>query len=130
MNHPEELNQPEERHQPAEPLAEVEEYLTKALRPVDPPASLTERILAQAESTRLVPAKVVTMPVRTRVWASSAIAAALVAGFLIGGQIHVRRERQKVEVAQRQFDAALKITSDTLEQTRRELQQAGIDIGN
>jgi hypothetical protein len=130
VNHPEELNQPEERHQPAEPLAELEQYLTKALRPVDPPAGLTERILARAESTGQGKAKVVRIGTRTRVWAGSAIAAALVAGFLIGGQIHARRERQKVELAQRQFDAALKITSDTLEQTRKELQQAGIDIGN
>lgn len=130
MNHPEELSQPDEQHQPAEPIAELEQYLTRALRPVDPPSSLTERILARAESARPGKAKVVRMGTRTRVWGSGAIAAALVAGFLIGGQIHARREQQKVELAQRQFDAALKITSDTLEQTRRELQQAGIDIGD
>jgi hypothetical protein len=130
VNHPEELNQPEERHQPAEALGELEQYLTQALRPVDPPASLTERILAHAEFAPQGKANVVRIGTRTRVWASSAIAAGIVAGFLIGGQIHARRERQKVELAQRQFDAALKITSDTLEQTRRELQQAGIDIGD
>ena len=130
MNHPEELNQPEERHQPAESLVELEQYLTQALRPVDAPVSLTERILARAESARSAKANAVRMWTRPRVWASGAIAAAIVAGVLIGGQIHERRERQKVELAQHQFEAALKITSDTLEQTRQELQQAGIDLGN
>ena len=130
MNQPEELNQPEEQHQPAEALAELEQYLTQALRPVDPPTSLTDRILARVGSPRQGKANVLKMAAHTRVWASGAIAAAIVAGFLVGGQIHARRERQKFELAQRQFDAALKITSDTLEQTRQELQQAGIDIGN
>jgi hypothetical protein len=130
VNHPEELNQPGEQHQPAEPLAELELYLTQALRPVDPPARLTERILARAESARSEKTNVAKTWTRPRVWVSGAIAAAIVAGVLTGGQIHERREQQKAELAQRQFEAALKITSDTLEQTRRELQQAGIDMGD
>ena len=130
MNHPEELNQSEELHQPAESLAELEQYLTQSLRPVEPPASLTERILAKAEPARKGKGNVIRMVLRTRVWASGAIAAAVVAGFMIGGQIHSRRERQKAELAQRQFETALQITSDTLEQTRKELQQAGIDLGD
>lgn len=136
MNLPEELNQLEEQHQPAEPLAEteqyaeVEEYLVRTLRPIDPVDDLADRILYLAQKPRPVPAKMIRMTSRVPVWASGAIAAALLVGIFVTEQTHVRHQRQKVEQAQRQFEAALKITNETLEQTRQELKQAGIEIGN
>ncbi len=136
MNHQEELNQPEEQHQPAERLSEtehdteVEEYLTRALRLIDPVDDLADRILYLAQQPQAAPAKVIPMTRRMPMWASGAIAAALLVGIFVTEQTHARHQRQKVEQAQKQFEAALQITSETLEQTRQQLRQAGIEIGN
>jgi type VI protein secretion system component VasF len=136
VNHPEEFNPPEEQLQPADPLAEtehyaeVEAYLVRALRPIDPVDDLADRILALAQQPQPAPAKVIPINRRMPVWASGAIAAALLVGIFVTEQTHVQHEKQKVEQAQRQFETALKITNETLEQTRQELKQAGIEIGN
>ena len=120
-----------DEQQPAdEQRSELEQYLRQALRPVDPPANFTESILARAASASKGKAKILRMPSRTRVWAGSGLAASLVAGFLIAGEVHARHQRQKVEAAQRQFNAALQITNEALEQTREELRQAGIETGD
>ena len=67
---------------------------------------------------------------RTRLWAGGAIAAALLAGAVTGEEIHLRRQRQRVELAQRQFEVAMRITDETLDNVRRQLQQAGVRIGD
>jgi uncharacterized membrane-anchored protein YhcB (DUF1043 family) len=69
------------------------------------------------------------MPTRLRAWTSGAIAAALVAGIFVGEQLHVRRQREKAEEAQQQFEAAMRITGETLDQTRMELRRAGVSMG-
>jgi hypothetical protein len=61
-------------------------------------------------------------------WASGAIAAMLVAGVFAGQ--HVRVEHERRAVAERQFETATRITDETLEQTRRQLAQQGITLGD
>ena len=129
MNHPGELNQPEEQNQPEESFAELERQLTQALRPVGPPDGFADRILARAQASAPATAKVIQMPLRRRAWASGAIAAALVAG-VFGYESHVRYERQQAEVAQQQFEAAMRITDQTMQHVRQQLQQAGVSVGD
>jgi hypothetical protein len=130
VNQPERMNQPEE----LVPL-EFEQELTQALRPVAPPDGFADRVLARLQPARLGPAtpvraKVVTMTPRPRIWASGALAATLIGAAFIGQQAHVRHQRQQAELAQQQFETAMQITDQTLEQTRRQLQQAGVELGN
>lgn len=135
MNQPEELNQSQEPRQPDNSLLELEQYLTRELRPVDAPSSLADRVMALAQSAAPAREKVVRIPIRRRIWTvwtmgtSGAIAAALLAGFFVAGQIQARHQRQKAELAEHQFEVALRITGETLEQTRQQLLQAGIDLG-
>lgn len=130
MNPNRELNQPAEPFPADEQFPELEQHLRMALRHVDPPADFTESILARAVVAPQPEAKILRMPAHPRLWAGSALAASLVAGVLIAGQVHARHERQKVEAAQRQFNAAMQITNEALEQTREQLRQAGIETGD
>ena len=129
MKQHEDLNQPEEGNEPAESFAELEQYLTQALRRVDAPNGFAERTMARARQAETPRGKLLVMPTRLRVWTSGAVAAMLVAGVFAGNQIHVRRERQKTELAQQQFEAAMRITGETLDEARLQLQQAGVRIG-
>jgi flagellar basal body rod protein FlgB len=45
---------------------------------------------------------------------------------LVGNQVRVRRERVSIAQIQAQFDMALRLTSHALEQTRTELERAGV----
>jgi hypothetical protein len=108
---------------------DFEQHLTRALRPVDPPAGFADRILAQAQSPKAAPAEVIVMRPRTRLWASGAIAAALFVGSFFAQQAHQRHQREQAALAQQQFEVAMRITDETLEQTRQQLQQAGLQIG-
>ncbi|HEX9201303.1 MAG TPA: hypothetical protein VF865_17215 [Acidobacteriaceae bacterium] len=130
MNQPEDLNQPEEFNEPGESFAEFEQYLTKALRRVDAPQGFVERTMARAEGSGAPRGKILMMPSRLRVWSSGAVAAALVAGVFVAERTHIRREREKAEFAQQQFEAAMRITGETLQQTRLQLQQAGVPFGD
>ena len=114
-------------NQPEPPATEFERKLTEALRPVDAPANLAARILAHAELQKR--AALFTWP-RPHLWATGALAAALLAGVFLGERQHARHEREQAALAQRQFDLAMQITGRTLEHTRQQLQDAGIQIGN
>lgn len=129
MKQPEDFDQPDELSEQGESLAELEQYLTHALRRVDAPKGFAERTLARAQAGSAPRGKLLVMPTRLRAWTSGAIAAALAAGVFVGEQIHVRHQREKAEVAQQQFEAAMRITGETLEQTRMELRRAGVSIG-
>lgn len=130
MNQPEDLNQPEESTQSGESFAELEQYLTQALRRVDPPDGFAERTLTRIQSFAPVRAKVVMMPPRGRLWASGAIAAALLAGIFFSEQTYVRHQHEQAELAQQQFDAGIRITDKALEHTREQLERAGVRIAN
>jgi hypothetical protein len=69
------------------------------------------------------------MPARLRLWASGAIAAALLVGVFAGDQLHARHQRERAQLAQQQFEAGVRITDDALEHTREQLAQAGIRFG-
>lgn len=130
MDQDQELNQLEDWNQPDESFAELERELTEALRRVDPPAGFAERTVARVQPGRASRGRLLTMPGRMRVWAGGAIAAALVAGIFAGQQVHERRERQRAELAQQQFETAMRITDQTLDQVRQQLQQAGVKVGD
>jgi hypothetical protein len=109
---------------------QFEEYLRQQLRPVAEPAGFADRILARVESEAAVPAKVIVMPSRRRAWMSGAVAAAVLVAGLLTQQAEVRHQRHQAEVAQQQFDSAIRITSETLDDTRQQLRDAGVEIGN
>jgi len=121
-------------NRPEPSLEELEEYLVKELHPVPEPRGFADRIVALAEAQTQAPApvhaKVVTMKPRPRLWVPTAIAAALLAAGFVTQQTHERHERQQAELAQKQFDSALRITGETLEETRQQLRDAGVEIGN
>jgi hypothetical protein len=120
MDQPEELNQGE--------FAELERELRRALQRVDAPQGFAERTMARARGAGAPRGRLLVMPSRLRTWGSGAIAAVLVAGVFIGQQVHERRERERTEAAQEQFEAAMRITGETLDQTRLQLQEAGVGL--
>jgi hypothetical protein len=125
-----ELSQPGDWNQPDESFAELEQELTQALRRVDAPAGFAERTMARVQLAGSPRGKLLMMPARLRVWGSGAIAAALVAGVFAGQQVHERHERQKAELAEQQFQTAMRITDQTLDTVRLQLAQAGVPVGN
>ncbi len=129
MKLPEDANQPEEVNQPWESFAEFEEYLTRALRRVDAPMGFAERTMARAKTSAAPRGKVLTMPARWRALTGGAVAAALLSGVFFGERVHLRHERARAEFAQQQFEAGLRITGETLNETRLQLLQAGVRIG-
>lgn len=136
MNQPEEWNQPEDLNQPDESFADFGQHadfgqqLTQALHRVAPPDGFTERVMARTQSSMPARAKAVTMTPRPGRWAGGAIAATLLVGLFAAERTHIRRQREQAELAQRQFEVAIRITDETLEQTRQQLQRAGIELGN
>lgn len=112
--------------------AEVELALHRALGRREAPSGFADRVMERAAAgaqpvARPGHGKLLTMPVRQwRTWASGAIAALIVLGVLQGERIHQQHERRAE--AQRQFETAERITDQTLEQTREQLQRAGISL--
>ena len=100
------------------------------MRAVDPPEGFADRVMARAQLPAPAQAKVVRMQPRARPWISGAIAAALLAGVYVGDQMHLHHERERAELAQQQFETAMRITDETLDHVRLQLQQAGVRIGN
>jgi len=123
-------------NQHEETLTRFERELMQAMRAVDPPEGFADRVMARAQAAEKPRARVLAMPWRGRFWMSGAIAAAVLGGALIGEQVHLRRERERAELAQRrteaaqQFETAMQITDQTLTQVRAQLQQAGVPGGN
>jgi hypothetical protein len=115
--------------QPEELNTEFEQNLTEALRPVAAPDGFADRVMARVQLPAPVRAKVVTMPLRARPWISGAIAAVLLVGVYSGEQAYQHHQRVRAERAQQQFDAGMRITDETLEHVRMQLQQAGITAG-
>ena len=130
MKQPEDFDQPDELNEQGESFAEFEEYLMHALRRVDAPEGFAERTIARAQAAAVPRGKVLRMPTRLRAWSSGAIAALLAVGVFVGEQTHVRHERHKAELAQQQFETAMRITDQTLDEVRLQLQQAGVPVGD
>lgn len=103
-----------------------EQALAKALQRVDAPEGFAGRVMERAFART---PKMVVMP-KPRAWVGGAIAAVLVLGAFGAEQVHVRRERERAALATRQFEAATRITDQALRQTREQLRQAGLNLGN
>jgi hypothetical protein len=133
MNGPEEINRERPETSAAEAgLSEFEQSLRHALQRVEVPAETTKKLLALAEEsgrTRTHSGRVLAMPMRialVRSWVGGAIAAVLVLGCFAGARIHAEHERRLQ--ADQQFEAAERITDQTLERTRQQLEQRGIQL--
>ena len=116
-------------NQPEESFTKFEQELAQAMRGVDPPEGFAERVLARAQASERPRARVLAMPARLRLWASGAIAAALLVGVFAGDQLHARHQREQAQLAQQQFEAGVRITDEALEHTREQLAQAGVRFG-
>jgi hypothetical protein len=109
-------------------LAEFELQLARAMRRVDAPEGFAERIMERSAG----PAeKVVVMRprrglVRMQAWMGGAIAAVLALGMFGAEQLHQRREQAR---ADQQFAVAVQATDHALDQTRAQLQRAGLKFG-
>jgi hypothetical protein len=112
-----------------ESFEELERYLYQAMRRVDAPEGFADRVMERAKAAAPAKAKVLGMPSRPRLWVGSAIAAALLMGVFVGDQQLERRQREKAEVAQKQFEAGIEITDRALEHTRDQLERAGVMVG-
>src|SRR5947209_19743592 len=99
-----------------------EAELGHALAATDPPQGFADRVLARAASQERPAARVFAMPIRSR-WAIGAIAALLLMGVATTEELHLRQERAKAAQADRQFQAAVTITSAIFHDVREELQQ-------
>ncbi|HEX4155194.1 MAG TPA: hypothetical protein VHY48_06240 [Acidobacteriaceae bacterium] len=131
MNGPEENAEIFENEQERTRYAEVELALHRGMSRVDAPAGFADRMMERAERAgsqkRSRHAKILTMPMRQwRVWAAGAVAAVIVLGALQGERVHQEHERRAQ--AQRQFVIAERITDQTLEHTRQQLERAGVSL--
>ena len=105
---------------------EFERELTRALQRVDAPEGLAVRIMERAAG----PAAAKVVPIRRwavvqQRWFGGTLAAALALGGFAGEQMH-RRHQQ--ELADQQFDTAVRITGHALDQTRAQLLRAGVQL--
>jgi hypothetical protein len=124
-----EFDETEELNDSGESFEELERYLTQAMRRVDAPEGFADRVMKRAKAAAPVRSNVLMMPSRTRAWATGAIAATLMVGVFAGNQVHERRQRERAEVAQKQFEAGMEITDRALEHTRDQLERAGVMVG-
>jgi len=119
----------EELNDSGESFEELERYLSQAMRRVDAPEGFADRVMERTKAAAPAKAKVLVMPSRPRLWVGSAIAAALLMGVFAGDQQYDRHQREKAEVAQKQFEAGMQITDRALEHTRDQLERAGVMVG-
>ncbi len=120
---------------------QFEERLRDAMRRMDAPAGFAERLIARAgangapavgndapavgNDTRRR-ATLLTMPAGRRAWLSGALAAGMLGGVFWAGDLHVRRQRERAELVQRQFEVGMRITDRALEHARQQLQRTGV----
>lgn len=109
---------------------EFEQKLADAMRRVDAPERFADRAYARIQAAEPTRGKVLPMTPRMRLWASGALAAALLLGVVATEEVHRRQQREQAEMAQQQFQEALRITDRALDHTRQQLQQAGLQLGD
>ncbi len=132
------MNGPEDREhirKPTESEPEIggfEQELRVALQRVAAPEGFAERVMARAAATP------VRIPQHTRaalgrwaqwrVWTAGALAAGVAIGYIGAERARERREQQRAAVVQRQFDEAMRVTSQALDHTRAQLARAGFRL--
>jgi len=116
---------------------DFERALTRALRPVDPPERVTRflALAAEVEAERHLPRRernhrwafALSRPAlpHLRIWATGAIAALVAFSVFAGENVH-RRHQQ--DLADRQFDTAVRVTDQALDHTRAQLLRSGIRL--
>lgn len=124
------MNQFEEREHAGEPLSKFEQELTCAMRQVAPPDGFAERVMARVQESDPVSGRVLMMKLRPQVWIRGTIAAALLVGIFFAEEAHIRHQREEAELAQKQFEVAMRITDRTLQHARQQLWDAGIRLGD
>ena len=110
-------------------LIALEAELRRVLRPVDLPLGFVDRVVARAPAPQAQPSqRAKVLPFRSwRFAAGGAIAASLLAGSLVFEEAHQRQARQHAAAAaNQQFEAATRITDQTLQRTREQLRRAGV----
>jgi hypothetical protein len=122
------VKQPDEWNDFEQMSPEFEARLAQALRPVAAPDGFADRVIARAAQSAGPRARVFALPSRVRMCAVTATAAGLLFAGVLGEQSHLRRQRQ--QAAERQFEAGLSIAAEAMQQTREELQESGIQLGN
>ena len=128
-------------------MKEFEQALSRTMQRVEVRAETSAKFLALAEEAerkrvqagggiRLIKfsgytgnwGRVLAMP-RPRAWMGGAIAAVLAIGVFAGAHIREQHEQHERQVlAQQQFEAAERITDETLARTRAELERRGINL--
>jgi len=148
MNGPEENKREKEMEFEFEDarMQEFEQALSRAMQRVEVRAETSAKLLALAEEAerkrvhagggfRLIKfsngGRVFAMP-RPRAWMGGAIDAVLALGVFFGTHVHEQHEQheqhQRRVMAEQQFEAAERITDETLARTREQLQQRGINL--
>lgn len=109
---------------------QFEQKLADAMRHVKAPEGFAARALARVEVPKPSRGKVLPMAPHMRLWASGALAAALLLCVVATEEVHRREQREQAAMAQQQFQEALRITDRALDHTRQQLQQAGVQLGD
>jgi hypothetical protein len=142
------MNGPEEKNRvQGEERTEFEQALARAMRPVELRAETAAKFLAladEAEQKRVHAGgglrrirlsnggRLFAMPWprsflhSSNSWLGGAIAAVLAVGCFVGAHIHTEHERRLH--AERQFEAAERITDQALARAREQLEQRGIHL--
>ena len=108
---------------------EVDEVLTKALQRVDAPEGFAANVMERAVAPARPKGKLLLLP-RVQTWMGGAIAAALVMGALITARVHVVHQQEQAALTERQFEQAIRVTNQALDQTQMQLQRAGLKLGD
>ncbi len=108
---------------------DFDEVLAKALQRVDAPEGFAVSVMERAFAPAKPKGRLLMMP-RMQAWMGGAIAAALVMGALITARVHVVHQQEQAEMTERQFETAMRVTNQALDQTQMQLRRAGLKLGD
>ena len=110
---------------------EFERQLKNVLRRTDPPAGFAGRVMQRAVplEKRWIAGWRLSFRHQARAWAFATVTLLMVGG-LFANQVRLRRERERVARIQAQFETAMRVTNDALNDTRADLEDAGVNFSN
>jgi hypothetical protein len=119
---------------------DIENELRRALRPVEPPAGFTERVmraLPEGQPAPVTPLTVVRSAPRASLWQRFAVPAALAASLVVGVMLgqHVAEQQDERELraglaASRELMQALRVTSQKLDVAYKAVQSSPAGVQN